>query len=304
MRIVKKTFKALGTDILILVACKDSIEIEKARQSLKNILALYFKKENIFSRFNERSELNFFNKQLGKFQQASEDMRVIVKKSLEYYAESQGIFDPRIAEFLENIGYKKNFPENDFKKVALTDKKFLTLEKDLKIKKQAVRFNRRMDFSGIAKGYITDKAAEFLNSRGLKNFLVDSGGDIYASGLDEKKEKWKIGLEGFPEEQVMIEISNKAVATSGITRRKWESNGKKFHHLINPQNFKKFNFDLKSVTVIKDDAISADVWAKVLFLMGREKGIEFSNRKKIKSLFLDYKNNLYLSRAVKKYLTH
>lgn len=304
MRIVKKTFKALGTDILILIVGENSKELEKASESLKAIQALYLEKEKIFSRFDKTSELSLLNQQCGKFHKVSRDMLAVARKSLEYCAESQGLFDPRVAEILENIGYQKNFPENDFKIVASADEKFSPLPDDLKIKGQSVQFNRRMDFSGIAKGYITDKIAEFLRQQGFKNFLIDSGGDIYASGRDEKKEKWKIGLEGFPEEKVMIRLSDGAVATSGITRKKWESNGQKFHHLINPRNWEKFDFDLKSVTVISDNTTTADVMAKVLFLMGKEKGIEFSNRKKIKSLFLDYKSNLYLSRAAKKYLTN
>ena len=161
-----------------------------------------------------------------------------------------------------------------------------------------------MDFSGIAKGYITDKITEFLSRQGWENFLVDSGGDIYAKGFDEQKEKWKIGLEGFPEEKIILRLSGEAVATSGITRKKWESNGKKFHHLINPHNFKRFDFDLKSVTVIQKNTIDADVWAKVLFLQGKEEGIKLSDRKKIQSLFLDCKGNLYLSQAAKKYLNN
>lgn len=303
MRVVKETFKALGTDILILIVGKNPEETEKAKRVLRVIQSLYREKENIFSRFDENSELNRLNKQAGKFQEVSEDMLAVARKSLEYNIETQGLFDPRIIEILENIGYGKNFPENDFKAIAIKDEKFLPLAEDLEIKGRSMRFNRRMDFSGIAKGYITDKATELLVKLGFENFLIDSGGDIYASGLDEKKEKWKIGLEGFPEEKIMLRISDEAVATSGITRRKWESGGRKFHHLINPRNFKKFDFDLKSVTVIEKNTIAADVWAKVLFLMGREKGIEFSNRKKIKSLFLDYKSNLYLSQEAKRYLT-
>jgi len=303
MRIVKETFKALGTGILILIVGKNPEEIEKAKRVSKIIQSLYEEKEKIFSRFDEESELSFLNKQIEKFQAASEDMLAITRKSLEYNAESGGLFDPRIIEILENIGYGKNFPENDFKTIAIKDEKFLPLSEDLEIKGRSIRFNRRMDFSGIAKGYITDKATEVLVKLGFENFLIDSGGDIYTKGLDEKKEKWKIGLEGFPEEKIMLRISDEAVATSGITRRKWESGGRKFHHLINPRNFKKFDFDLKSVTVIKENTISADVWAKVLFLMGIKEGIEFYNSKKIKSLFLDYKSNLYLSQEAKRYLT-
>jgi thiamine biosynthesis lipoprotein len=304
MRVIKDAFRALGTDILILIVVENSAGIKKTKESLKIIRALYREKEQIFSRFDKASELNILNRLDGKFHEVSADMLAVVKKTLEYHEASQKLFDPRIIEILENIGYRKNFLENDFQVAALQDKKFSPLPVDLEIKRKSVKFNRRMDFSGIAKGYIADKITEFLNRQGWENFLVDSGGDIYAKGLDEKKEKWKIGLEGFPEEKIMLRLSDEAVATSGITRKKWTSGGKKFHHLINPHNIKKFDFDLKSVTVIQKNTTDADVWAKVLFLQGKEEGLKFSDRKKIPSLFLDRKGNLYLSQAAKKYLNN
>jgi thiamine biosynthesis lipoprotein len=158
-----------------------------------------------------------------------------------------------------------------------------------------------MDFSGIAKGYITDRGVLFLRKRGWKNFLLDSGGDMFAVGTDQFREKWKIGLEGISEKQFFLDIQNQAVATSGVTRRKWEKNKKRYHHIINPKNPCEFSFDLRSVTVIEETTEKADVLAKVLFLMNKKEGLEFSRAKKIKSFFLDYRGNLYLSPEAKSF---
>jgi FAD:protein FMN transferase len=171
----------------------------------------------------------------------------------------------------------------------------------LKIKKNKVLFNRRMDFSGIAKGYITDKAAEFLKNRGFQNFLIDSGGDMNASGTDEDKNPWSISIEGIDENKLNFNLSGKGIATSGITRKKWEKNGQKFHHLINPKNPQEFLFDLKTVTVVSENTERSDVWAKVLFLMGKEKGLKYSDENNIASAFLDYRGSMYLSGEIKKY---
>ena len=107
-----------------------------------------------------------------------------------------------------------------------------------------------MDFSGIAKGYIVDQAAEFLKKRGWKNFLVDAGGDMMISGRNSEGEKWRIAVEGVPEEKLMLEISGKGIATSGISRKKWQINGKKFHHLVNPKDPNNFSYELRTVSVI------------------------------------------------------
>jgi len=229
---------------------------------------------------------------LGVFQEGSDDIIYLAKKSLDYYLKSDKFFDPRILERLDGMGYRKNFKENvfDAKDGFLTEIFKKDLAQDLIISGGKVKFLRKIDFSGIAKGYITDKVAEFLFSRGWRNFLVDSGGDMHASGLNKRGEKWGIALEESENEnEIIAEISNEGIATSGNTRKYWEIDGKKFHHLINPKNVDEFSFDLKSVTVIAGTTQEADVMAKVLFLMGLEKGLKFSNENGIKSIFL--KNN-------------
>jgi len=296
-------FRALGTDIFLVIVCADESDKKRAEIDLVKVKKIYLAQEKIFSRFDTSSELSFLNNHLGRFNKASEDILEISQLALQYNLETKGLFDPRIMENLEDIGYKKDFQQREFvanlEKIRNISGK---LEDDLRIEGEKVFFERRMDFSGIAKGYITDKIKLFLKERGWENFLVDSGGDIVAHGLDEKKEKWKIGLENIPEEKMLLEISNEAVATSGITRRKWKIGEQKFHHLVNPKKATEFNFELQSVTVIGKDAVEADVWAKTLFLMGRERGMEFSQANKIKVLFLDYKGRLFVSEKAKENL--
>ncbi|EKE20694.1 MAG: hypothetical protein ACD_7C00503G0012 [uncultured bacterium] len=286
--IFEENFKALGTDIYIgIIAPKE--ETEKILATFAEVKNIYKRKELTFSRFNPRSELSKLNNNLGVFQEGSDDIIYLAKKSLDYYLKSDKFFDPRILERLDGMGYRKNFKENvfDAKDGFLTEIFKKDLAQDLIISGGKVKFLRKIDFSGIAKGYITDKVAEFLFSRGWRNFLVDSGGDMHASGLNKRGEKWGIALEESENEnEIIAEISNEGIATSGNTRKYWEIDGKKFHHLINPKNVDEFSFDLKSVTVIAGTTQEADVMAKVLFLMGLEKGLKFSDENRIKSIFL------------------
>ncbi|KKP68458.1 MAG: thiamin biosynthesis lipoprotein ApbE [Candidatus Moranbacteria bacterium GW2011_GWE1_35_17] len=289
--IFEENFKALGTDIYIgIIAPKE--EAQKVLATFAEVKNIYKRKELIFSRFNLGSELSKLNNNLGVFQEGSDDIIYLAQESLDYYLKSDKFFDPRILEGLEGIGYRKNFKENvfDTKDGFSTEIFKKDLAQDLIISGGKVKFLRKIDFSGIAKGYITDKVAEFLFSRGWRSFLVDSGGDMHASGLNKRGEKWGIALEESENEnEIATEISNEGIATSGNTRKYWEIDGKKFHHLINPKNVDEFSFDLKSVTVIAGTTQEADVMAKVLFLMGLEKGLKFSNENGIKSIFL--KNN-------------
>lgn len=295
-------FRSLGTDIEIKIVADDD-KLQEVRKILEKIKTFYSKKEKIFSRFDPVSELSQLNKNEGKYMEASCDIIEVAQKALEYYEKTGGFFDPRIIGILESVGYDRDFKKIDVRDATVAVRPLKTkLADDLKIEKDKILFDCRMDFSGIAKGYITDEAANFLKSRGFSDFLVDSGGDIYASGKDQGSDEWLISIEGMEEKKLSFKISNQGVATSGITRRKWEVGGQKFHHLINPKNPKEFLFDLKTVTVISENTEDADVWAKTLFLMGKEKGLEYSNKNGIASAFLDYKGNVFLSERIKYYI--
>lgn len=289
--IFEREFKALGTDIYIQIVAPE-MERGRALLSFDKAENIYRKNELIFSRFNPKSELSELNNNLDIFHEVSEEFIYLTHKSLDYYAKSEKIFDLRILDNLEKIGYKKSFGENNFNIDGNLSSEIFKkdLREDLLIEDNKVKFIKKMDFSGIAKGYITDKIAEFLIKEGWKDFLVDSGGDMYACGLNKKGEKWGIALEeSRDEDEITAEISDEGIATSGNTRRNWSVREKKFHHLINPKNVEEFNFDLKSVTVVSENTQDADVMAKVLFIMGLENGLKFADKNKIKSIFL--KNN-------------
>jgi thiamine biosynthesis lipoprotein len=298
-------FDALGTDISVKVVFEgennfDHVSLEE------EIKQFYLEKEKIFSRFDAESELSFLNNNIGKFMDVSAEMIFVAKKCLEYFKESQGIFDPRIIGILEGIGYRKDFKKNypglsnlEFSEETVFQRK---LADDLKIENEKIFLGARMDFSGIAKGYITDKVGEFLRKKGLKNFLVNSGGDIRVSGHDQDGDNWTVAVEGILEDSLVINLDeeNYGVATSGVGRRKWEIAGVRFHHLIDPRNPRKFNFDLRSVTVVDTSAEKADFWAKILFLMGEKECLEFSESMKIKSQFINRLGNAKISAEMKK----
>ena len=217
---------------------------------------------------------------------------------------SNGYFDPRIIGNLEKIGYNKDFKKMDFtgrgKEIKMENIEG-ELGKDLLINKEnkTVLVKERIDATGIAKGYTVDQAANFLENQGFLNFLADAGGDIYTKGKNNEGGKWRIAIEGMGENKLMLEIENERVATSGISRKRWKTGGRKFHHLINPKNPDIFSFDVKTVTVIAEKTVEADGRAKALVLMGKEKGMEFANKNNLKALFLDYRGNVYLSKNIK-----
>jgi thiamine biosynthesis lipoprotein len=301
---VEKNFKSLGTDISIQIIVANDDEKKRANTDLEFLPKIYEGYMQIFSRFEKESELSRLNLNLEILQTASLDMREVVKYSLDYWKKTNGIYDPRIIEILEENGYDKDFSLGNFKKdeINFTRSEFGDLQKDLFLKEELVFFGKRMDFSGIAKGFITDKVSDYLTKCGWKNFLVDSGGDMYFSGVDKTEKNWNVGIEGIADNQLTFSLNNFGIATSGISRRKWEIGEKKYHHLINPKNPEEFSFDLKSVTVIASSTREADIWAKVLFLLGRDDGAKLAKENELAAFFLAYRGGSYISPFGKKFV--
>ncbi len=301
-------FRAMGTEAYIeIVHQKD--EAEKANASIKRAIELCFEKIKIFSRFDPESELSKLNQNLGTFRSASPDMLSVALRSISYHRESDGLFDPRILPVLEDIGYRSDF---SFQKIFHhASQKFFParitpLKRDLKIWGEMIQLDVPMDFSGIAKGYILDKMTRSIKNDGWKNFLVDSGGDMVTRGTNHEGKIWRIDIENIPEGDLLLEVSDKGIATSGITRRQWTSDeGKRYHHLIHPKHPYSFAFDLLSTTVISVSAERADFLAKTLFLMGRREGLACAEKHMIPAIFVEDGKTpaWHISSEVKKYLS-
>ncbi len=303
--VVRKQFKKFGTEIDFQIVVVDDSQISQAEKNLEQAEKKCDEIEKIFSRFRQDSEISKINSQLGIYFQASPQLLEIAKSALKYHEETQGYFDPRIISQLEDSGYASDFAQVG--SVKLFEKKQEVdfrrqLESDLVIKNEQIAFFERMDFAGIVKGYAADQIADFFSSCGWKNFLVDCGGDMFFAGKDKNENPWYIDIEGIAYQNLMLELRQKGIATSGIGKRKWEIEGKRFHHLVNPKNPAQYSFELKSVTVVARSTCQADIWAKTLFIMGSAEAKEFSQEKELACAILDYRGGAWISTELKKYL--
>lgn len=308
MPLFTEAFRAMGTEVSVDIVLPEQVAPGQAREAVEKIKNIFAKNEKIFSRFSLDSELNKINRNLGQEIEVSPEMLEVLRLCLKFYEISGGYFDPRVIGNLEKIGYDKDFRSNNLntatdKEIEL-EKFFTPLADDLQIQPdtRTVVAKKRIDTTGIAKGYTVDEAALFLRQNGYQNFVVDAGGDMHVAGRNNEGLPWRVAVEGVAEERLMLELSEAGVATSGIDRKRWSVGGKKYHHLINPKDPENFSYEIKTVSVIETKAVEADGRAKVLVLLGKEKGMEFANRHNIKALFLDYRGNIYLSEAIKGFI--
>lgn len=145
--------------------------------------------------------------------------------------------------------------------------------------------------SAIGKGYGVDRVATALRGFGLQDFMVEIGGDLYASGRNGDGTPWQIGIEsplvGARGLQQVIGVSNQGMATSGDYRNFFEADGTRYSHIIDPTTGKPITHATVSTTVLTGDAMMADAWATAMLVLGRERGMKIAEAQGLAVLFLD-----------------
>lgn len=140
-----------------------------------------------------------------------------------------------------------------------------------------------LDFSAIAKGYGVDAIAELLESKGIKNYYIDIGGENRVAGMNNKDIPWVLAINtpkedaGIKDWSKVISITDKAIATSGNYRNVYEIDGIKVSHTINPFTGYPERSNLLSATIIHDECMYADAYATACMVMGLEKAQQFVN---------------------------
>ena len=132
-----------------------------------------------------------------------------------------------------------------------------------------------IDFNSVAKGYAVDVIADYFDSKGVNNYLIEIGGELKSSGINvEKNQPWKVGIEApnFDGSQSLvkaIELKQSAMATSGTYRKfKLDENGNRYAHIIDTNTGYPSKSNILSVSVITNACGDADAYATAFQSMG------------------------------------
>jgi len=232
--------------------------------------------------------------------QADEHFLIVLKRSLEIAEETGGAFDPTISPLVNAWGF--GFED----RMRMTQSVIDSLKRIVGFENVSIDGNRivkaipeiQFDFNAIAKGYAADLAGIYLESQGVETYMVEIGGDLIAKGLKPDGTGWRIGLEkpardmfAGQEWDYLVELHNRAVATSGTTRKYFVEGGQRFSHTIDPKTGRPVTHNLLSVSVFADDAMSADAFATAFMVMGLEKSVEFIDAREDLQAFFIYSVN-------------
>lgn len=213
-----------------------------------------------------------------------EHFEKVFRKAFEVYHITDGSFDPTVSPLVRAWGFsfKKGLPPPDstqvdslhkligFRKVKLEDG--VILKDDPRIE---------IDFNAIAQGYTVDLISNFLEQKGIEDYLVEVGGEVRAKGINERDSTWVIGIDKPTKNggdqrpiQATVVLQDRSLATSGSYRKFFERDGKKYSHVIDPTNGYPVMHNMLSVSVIAKDCTTADAYATAFLVMGMDKAFE------------------------------
>lgn len=229
----------------------------------------------------------------------------VFKKSKRIFKETDGYFDPTVGNLVNAWGFGPKKPiANMTDKIVDSIMQYVGLNK-VSIKKGKILKQYPeiyLDFNSIGKGFGVDVIGRFLESKSIKNYLVEIGGEIRARGKNLKNNYWKVAIEkpntdGTQSFQTTINLENQSMATSGNYRKFRIAKGsKKYVHTVNPISGLATESNLLSASVISTlDCADVDAYATAFMAMGLEKTKAFIKGKsniKVYLIFADEKGGI------------
>ena len=224
----------------------------------------------------------------------------IFSKSERIFKETKGYFDPTVGNLVNAWGFGPEKPLNNLDSSSVKDlMKFVgfdkvTIENNQVIKKYSETY---FDFNSIGKGYGLDIIARFLESKKIKNYLIEIGGEVRVKGTKPEGKIWTVQLEnpntdGTRSAYTYLQLTNSSMASSGNYRKfRMAPTGEKYVHTINPKTGFALESNLLAATVIAElDCADVDAYATAFMAMGLEKTVKFLEDKPHLKVVLIYVN--------------
>jgi len=263
----------MGSAVHLLVSGADLDLLERARSRLEQL-------ESRWSRFLDDSELCRVNAAAGRPVRVSSDTAQVVRRCIEAWRVTGGLFDPAVLAAVESAGYDRSFERmeaTETNRAAATATQPSPGCAGIDVDGDTVRAPAgvRLDLGGIGKGYAADQVAYELRQAGATGACVNLGGDVRVSGPTDGGTGWAIGItDPFDEAANLttVTLDEGAVATSSRLRRRWRRGDEELHHLIDPRTGEPAQSSLVAVTVVAAQAHWAEILAKAALIAGSDAG--------------------------------
>jgi thiamine biosynthesis lipoprotein len=202
----------------------------------------------------------------------------LFNKAMEISRETKGAFDITVAPLVNAWGFGFKHEQMPTKRQVDSLRQIIGYQKVALKNGKVVKQDPRMmlDCSAIAKGFGVDAVARLLRDRGVQNFMVEIGGEVVTCGVNAQRLPWRVGVVKPSEDslstghelQTILNVTDKAMATSGNYRNFYYKNGRRYAHTIDPKTGYPVQHSLLSATVLAASCTVADAYATSFMVMG------------------------------------
>lgn len=290
---------AQGTSYHISYWSKSSVKPESVKYAVE---AEFERIDFMLSNYRSDSDLEQFNQiRNNEVQEVGTEIVSLVRIASSVRMASHGCYDPTIKPLFELWKFNSDEPVIPTEEaIAINLRKIglqaLEVIDDSHLKKHIP--DLQIDLSSIAQGYTVESISKVLEQKGIKNYLVEVGGELKTLGHKPDQQSWRIAIEKpLPGEQMLHKIitmpksSPMAIMTSGTYRHYFDDHGKRYSHILDARTGRPIIHDLVSVTVALDNPVLADAWSTALLCLGLEDGLQAANQNAIPALFIKYQDN-------------
>ena len=269
------------------------VEPAQAREAVQAVDALFQRQHHDWHAW-QRGALDDLNRAIGEGRSVETDTSIVdlVKLGQRFERLSGGLFNPAIGHLLKLWGFQQDEPNRAppdqdsiqrWLEAAPSMSQLHISGSRISSDNQAVK----LDFGGFAKGYSVALAVDLLEKRGIRNLIVNVGGDLCLRGRHGER-PWRIGIRSPDGQGVLASMDlegSHCVFTSGDYERYFEFNGKRYSHIIDPRSGYPA-VGTRSVTVLADDASLADAAATALFVAGPEQWPDIARSMGVRDVLL------------------
>ncbi|UCE78095.1 MAG: FAD:protein FMN transferase [Nitrospiraceae bacterium] len=280
---------------------------QSSREAIEQAFAAIESFGNRINFYSDKSELAMINRSAGtEGVSVSTETLDIIDKAVFVADASSGAFDPTIGPLMQLWNFHnpvKPRPEDIKSRLPLVNYRHVSIDKDRDVVMLKEK-NMLLDLGGIAKGYATDIAVDVLKKNGISSGLVAIAGDIRAFGSKPGGKPWNIGIRNPRQKNrsdeiiAKMQLTDKAISTSGDYERFFIQDGVRYHHLLNPGT----GFPAttcRSVSIIADKGVFADAFSTAVFVLGPEKGMDLIKKMNMEAVIIDNNGTIYTTEALK-----
>ncbi len=292
--------QVMGTHITLAVRGDD----ERAAEAAAAVFAEFRRVDERMSDWREDSDVSRINAAAGeRAVKVDDEVVALLSRAVRAGQKTDGAFDITVGAFRGLWRFDEDLDESIPSDEAVAERVALVGYENIEIDADAdtvglAEAGMRITLGGIAKGYAVDRAVAILRERGVRHFILQAGGDLYVSG-DRGGRPWRVGIRDprGPRHAsfAVIELSDATFSTSGDYERGFVQDGVRYHHILDPDTGKPARTS-RSVTVLADDALTADIWSTALFVLGPEKGLKkVEAAPDLEAVFVDADNQVHVS---------